>query len=82
MSTDAWKRSPEFIGWLKQPSADRYVRDLREQRDAALQTLIGAAALSEDPKVRERHASWRLLNETHNFLVNSRRNEEADPTDD
>lgn len=73
MSADAWKRSPEFIGWLKEPSADRFVRDLREQRDQALQVLIGAAALSDDPKVRERHASWKMLNDTHSFLANSRK---------
>lgn len=76
--SDAWKKSPEFIGWLKAPSADRYVRDLTEQRDAALQTLIGAAGLSDDPKVRERHAAWKKLEEITLFLRNSRRESSED----
>jgi hypothetical protein len=79
--SDAWKRTPEFIGWLKAPSADRYVRDLRDQRDAALQLVLGAASCSEDPKVRERYTAWKTLNELHTFLAKSR-TEKADEIDE
>lgn len=71
--SDAWKKSPEFLGWLKEPSAERYVRDLKEQTDQALQQVLGAASCSEDAIVAKRYATWKTLLDNLQFLVNSRK---------
>lgn len=72
------KRGPEMTGWLRAPAAESFTRQLGEKRDKALAELIGAAAVSVDPKVTKAHAVWVELNSLTTYLQNARRESEGD----
>jgi hypothetical protein len=49
-------------------SREGFVRDMREGADAALETLIGAAMFSSDPKVTAACARWKTMDDLATFL--------------
>ena len=50
----------ETEGWADSPGALDFLRDLKLKRKAQLDSLIGAASVSPDPKVQ---ASWGALSQ-------------------
>lgn len=50
--------------WVETPGAKDFLRALRKQREAWLETLVGAASSSPDPNVRSCWARIQQLNET------------------
>lgn len=75
------KISPEMTSWLRQPAAERYIKDQQKLVAAALETLLGTCSCSEDCRVRELWARWRTLTDQTQALVNARK-ESATEEDD
>lgn len=54
----------EDYSWTGAPGAQEFLRELRRQRAAWLEALIGAAGSSQDANVRSCWARHQQLNET------------------
>lgn len=54
----------EDYPWTDAPGAQEFLRELRKQRAAWLEALIGASGSSQDANVRSCWARYQQLNET------------------
>lgn len=77
-----YKRGPEFQGWIRSPSCDKFVHQMLADRDRLLKQLIGTAACSPDPDVRHHYAEWKSIQDLTEFLTNSRKGGESELDDD
>jgi hypothetical protein len=68
-----FKRGPDFTGWLRAPQAEKFVQQLQVQEAAAMAQLIGACAMTTDPKVAGKLAAWQTITDLTRFLGNARK---------
>jgi hypothetical protein len=73
LNTRNFKQGAEFTGWLRAPAAERFIKDLNDQVEAAHAALLGACAMSSDPGVQGHFQKWKTLTDMAGFLNASRR---------
>lgn len=61
-------KNEEARAWLSDPYTQKKAAELRKTADISLRALIGAAAVSDDPKIRVLHEEYVNLIEQARFF--------------
>lgn len=73
-----FKKSVDFTDWVQDAASEVFTSELRENVSEAHAGLLAACAVSSDPKVTAKLATWKTLHELTTFLENSRKESVTD----